>query len=292
LEFTGILLDSRSMSLSVLPVKRQKALLLLESWLSSAVWTRELADKLVGHFVRFSRLLFPLRPFASRVLAWKTAAFRASGRSPPSAELRADVVLLDAVLRQWGGSSVASSLGSFLKCGPPPRTLLFWADASPLWGFGILCLSTGEWCLSKFTARQLAAAQRRLAPSSTFLETIPLAVLMAVFPVAQCDVRVVLDCKNVAEWGIRSRTSDVPEQAALWRVVTAQQVVADCVLSAEHRPRKYLRAVDLLSRGDLEGFRAEAAARGMRVRHSPSPVPVAALQRWDSLCPIFGPPLV
>jgi hypothetical protein len=252
------------------------------------VWSRSQADRLVGHFVRYSRLLFPLRPFSARLLVWKTTAFKSCGRATVPPERRADAALLRAVLLEWSGSSVASSLAAFLKCGPPLQRLLFWMDASPLWGFGILCLTTGVWCLAKFPESFLAAAWRRSATSSTFLETLPLAVLLSVFPVAQCDVRVVLDCKNVAVHGLNSRASEVPAQAALWRAVTAQQVAADCLLSAEHRPRAYLRAVDLLSRGDISGFHAEASARGIRVSQAPLPVSWAALQRWAPVCPCLG----
>jgi hypothetical protein len=78
------------MSLSVLPHKRQKALLLLEGAMPLDVRSRSQADtppdRLVGHFVRYSHLLFPLRPFSSRMLAWKTTAgtaFKSCGRALP-----------------------------------------------------------------------------------------------------------------------------------------------------------------------------------------------------------------
>jgi hypothetical protein len=163
-------------------------------------------------------------------------------------------------------------------------------DASPDWGFGILCPSLGAWCCARFTQEQLDYAFRRERHSSSVLELVTWALMLASFPVAQAHVHVVGDSENVSKWGFPARASRTdPKATALWRLVTAQQAVVDCSVSTENVPREDPRLVlmDLLSKGDIAAFRAGAARLGVRLQPAPLPVASAALARWRELCPIF-----
>jgi hypothetical protein len=247
-------------------------------------------ERYIGHLARYARLIPCLRPFVRRALALQ-AVLEARGTRGTShvGELADHAGMLLLILQHWDGTSAAEVLGAPLGW-PGRASVVFAADSSPLWGYGILCLSTGEWCAEQFSAQQLAAAWRVEAVSSTFLEVIPLVALLATFEHLVSGRRVHLRCDNTsAVAALRERWSPSGEPLnGLLRLFSAQQAFVDCAVAQEHLPRERNMLCDALSRSDIARFHSLANAQGARVAPSPSPSRVASLGRWGSLAALFS----
>jgi hypothetical protein len=288
LEFTGVLFDSVSYSLSVIPSKREKARSMLESLLASPAWTRKDFERLCGHLTHFGRIIRPLRQFGSRAIRRMNSSFP-SGRQLPvdPGRLRDDVLMFLLILDTWTGSMALHVFDPVAQI--DASAIVIEMDSSPLWGFGAFCVSSGDFVLSAFSPAQMGGAARTKSYSSSLLETIPLPLVLSSFGALLRGKVVVLrgDSMNMFQ-NLRSRSSPTCELTQqIMRMVTALEVQLGCRLVGRHIGRAYNFVADFLSHGDVDGARRSAASRGLTLSPRPRQMCTALIRPLDRLCGLY-----
>ena len=248
--FMGITFSSLPpMSLSIAPGKRVKSIRLISSLLPLDKWSRKEFQRFAGHLGNFAKLLRILVPFYSRAVRFASAV---KCHVEPG-ELRADAHMLLAIVRVWSGSIPHFALNEPAGLQLRPH-MEFWTDASPTWGFGVVCVSTGHWGLCKFSDAQLAAATRTQAVDSAFLEAIPVACIPSSFPelVRHRSILVVSDSKNAVSWlnAMCCPTSVVLN--LLFRALAIDFAALGAHFRSSFTPRASIGPVDALSRGQIQ----------------------------------------
>ena len=288
LPYCGITFDSKAMALTIHESKRVKAMALVASLRQQAHWSRKQFESLKGHLYHYARVIHPLRPFAKKVNKSFRTLFnkpRADLRGAPSKRCLNALRLFEHVLASWSNTMTAQSLAPHLGL-PGPPCVVFRTDSSPVWGFGIICISTGEWCACSFSPRQLDLAMRSESHSSTLLETFPFAVILATFADTVKGKHVIIesDSQN-AVLGLETRSSDIPEQADFWLLFTAAQINSNCSVTGKHIFREQNKAADALSKNDVDSFHRESQLDQLFVRRSPIKASTASLRLLSHLSP-------
>ena len=256
LAYTGITFNSVDMSLSISQEKRKKSSTLLSALLSISLWSFKDFEKLAGHFGHYGKIIPALRPFCSRVSRHMHAAFKMSKSKSKRAKvfspggLHQDALMFQAIISDWSGTVASSTLTSDLVS----SDFIFEVDSSPLWGMGIFSVSSGHWCSSKFTSQMLKAAFISKTHSSTFLELLPVCVLLSTFSALLSNKRIILrmDSKNAVAGLVSRHSSKNPRTCSLLRIITVQEAEVGCRISAIHIPRALNKASDALSHNNLQ----------------------------------------
>jgi hypothetical protein len=180
--------------------------------------------------------------------------------------MRADVDMWIAIVNNWRGTSVSAVLAA-RRLGTWEVHFVF--DTSPLFGIGIICISTGEWISVPFTEQQLRVAFVSAAHSSTTLESFGLLAIPIHFPdrVRGTTVHAITDAKNV-ETIARKGFSTEPITDDIFRMHAALMCNLDTIISVTQVSREHNKLADALSKNEIAKFRRLADATGLSVRAS------------------------
>jgi hypothetical protein len=280
-KYVGIIFNSINMSLSIPLLKRTAALEFLRSLMASDRWTRHQVQSLLGTLHHFTSILHQCRGFLSRLLRCIKGLGSHLRFFSPSPWILADLAMWIAIISMWSGSSLSAVLAA-RKLAPP--TLQFRFDASPAWGIGIVCITTGDWIAVKWTQAQLDAAWVARAWSSTALEAFAMLAILINFPDLVCGrpFAAVTDAKNLELSVFKGYSTTAPTDDIL-RMCAALQCHLDCIMSLSQETRSLNKLADALSKGDVPKFKKLATAQMLSVNDSPatqrSPPPFLS-QHW------------
>jgi hypothetical protein len=280
-KYVGIIFNSLNMSLSIPILKRTAALELLRSLQASDRWTRHEVQSLLGTLHHFTSILRQCRGFLSRLLRCVKGLGSRLRFFSPTAWIHADLDMWIAIISAWSGSSLAAVLAARKLSAP---ALQFRFDASPSWGIGIVCTTTGDWIAIKFTQAQLDAAWVTLSWSSTALEAFAMLAILINFPnlVRGRPFAAITDAKNLELSVFKGYSTTAPTDDIL-RMCAALQCHLDCIMTLSQETRNFNKLADALSNGDVPKFKRLATAQPLFVKDSPvtrhSPPPFLS-QHW------------
>jgi len=260
--YLGVELDSRNMTVSIPPAKRQRAAAALAEGVK-ATWTKDLLQRILGHARHLANCLPAAAAFMGRLLkllklCHSKPAFQVS------AGVRAEVRAWEFIVREWSGTSLLRvRLPSF----PPATTWYVDAfggsgpgDAGDFAGVAAYSPTTGQYTFLRFTERQRRMVHVEKTYSTLAIEFSALPVLLATF----CGVlagglhRVFIDNDAARFAAIRGYSSD-EIVSSLCRVMARMTVRADVHLRYE-RCDSQQNLADLISRGEEQKFLAEIAS--------------------------------
>jgi hypothetical protein len=182
------------------------------------------------------------------------------------------------ILSRWTGTSTSAVLAAHHLRRPQ---LHFVFDASPLFGIGVLCITTGDWISLPFSQEQLLSAWVDKAHSSTALEAYGLLAIPVQFPhlVKGLPFQASTDAKNLKDGISRGYSTRKPTDDIL-RMLAAMQCCLDCVAVVSQVPRRHNKLADALSKGEVAKFKRLAAELGQFVK--PSPAKTLSAPAWLS----------
>jgi hypothetical protein len=265
-KYVGIIFNSVNMTLSIPWIKRMAALDLIRLLLSLTCWTPFQLKSLLGTLFHFTSILSQCRGYLSRLLACMKGL---RGPLSPDDWLCADLLMWEAILLNWSGSSLVS-VRAARGLGLPPA-LRFAFDASPTFGLGIVCFTTGDWISIQLSPAQLEAAFVEKAHSSTVLEAFAMLCILIHFPdlVRGLAFRANTDARNL-ECSVHRGYSTKPHADEILRTFAALQCNLDCLMSVHQVPRRRNQLADALSTNDVPKFKRLARERQLFVKDSPA----------------------
>jgi hypothetical protein len=267
-KYVGIIFDSTSMSLSIPLLKREAALKFLRSLLASDRWTRHQVQSLLGTLHHFTTILQQCRGFLSRLLRCVKGLGSHLRFFNPTPWILADIAMWIAIISSWSGSSLSAVLAARKLAVP---ALQFRFDASPNWGLGIVCITTGDWIAIQWTQAQLDATWVTLAWSSTALEALAMLAILINFPhlVRGRPFEAITDARNLDTSVFRGYSTSAPTDDIL-RMCAALQCHLDCIMTLTQEGRDQNKLADALSKNDVPAFKSLATAQTLFVNDSPS----------------------
>ena len=258
IQFTGVTLDSRTMTLSIAAEKRLKAKALICLLRPKQLWTLEDLQKLAGHINNFAKVLVFLRPFVAFTLQQMHAAEAKRIRAMPPGELLDMALMLERILDVWCGSAAAMSIAPLMGGKDTDGLTTFFIDASET-GVGFWS-PNGFWSEGRFDCSTITLATRRSAISSTFIECIGMLSLLSTAGGAFRGkaVRVMCDSKDTVDLMHSRRSNSCSLLSGLLRNISVLQAAVGWTILVSHIPRQLNKAADALSRGDITSFRKES----------------------------------
>jgi len=271
LSFNGVIYDTTKMTMSIPIEKRKKAEKLVQSLLDSNLWSFKKVKSAIGLLFHIAKVCTPGRAFLSGLQSWRYKMWPQSGKHHASTVRSPTTIIRELkwwlqCFHYWKGRALI-----FQKICEKEEVI--WSiDASPLFGIGIVCHSTGKWGNFKLTSSALKFCSTELAPSSTRLECVGPVVLLASFGsfMKGRSHKVFMDAKNSINLLNFTTISRICEVDVLLQTVAHLLVKFDTHITFVHIDRSNNKLADLLSRGNVKAFWKLAKEQGLSLENSKS----------------------
>ena len=261
--YLGVELDSRQMTISIPPKKRQKAIAALAEGAKKQTWPKALLQSILGHARHLANCLPAAAAFMGRMLKLLKVSHGKAALKVPAGVL-ADVQAWEYIVREWQGTSL---LRVRVPSTPPSTT--WFVDAfggsegggvGDFAGVAAYSPTTGQYTYLRFTDRQRRMVHVEKSYSTLAIEFSALPVLLATFGAVLSGGlhRVLIDNDAARFAAIRGYSSD-EIVSSLCRVMARMTVRADVHLRYE-RCDSQQNLADLISRGAEAKFLEEIAS--------------------------------
>lgn len=262
--YLGVTFDSVAGTLSIPTQKLAQIKQRLTDALSRRLWSRNLAQRLLGSLFHITKCLQPARAFLGRLIGLLRLSRDDAPFAPPSWALE-DIRAWLLILEDWSGSSLAR-----VRAPSTPPSLSFHVDAfggstsNQHAGVGLVCLTSGEFFMASFSEAQRELAHVESTFSTLILEFSAFIWLLCSF----LDIRhrvVQIFCDNQGAIDVASKGYHAgPVMGGLCRLLSALCVNVDCRLIFSHIVSQDNLA-DELSRGSIPGFLSVISAQACSI---------------------------
>jgi len=256
--FLGLLIDSQRMEIRVPGDKIMKAQALINCLAGRKRVTLRELQSAIGTLQFLCKAIRPGRVFLQRLIALTRAVSKPFHHVNLSKGARQDVAAWLQFLEQYNGVSAILP-----EDWQDSARLEFYTDAAGSVGYG--AYFAGQW-FSGFWPAGTAGF------SIAVLELFPIVLGIQVWGAQMCNRKVLILCDNMAVTDvINSQASRCPRIMHLMQELTLCCLHHNVLLRAQHIDGLSNRCADLLSRGELDKFRALVPS----ARQLPTPTPTA-----------------